>query len=415
MSILSSQGLTRVVDGQTVHINTDSTRGDVVAQYLSGLNPFANLLALTQNSGQNSLLTSDVLSSQVPALTTAITNLLTLANDGVVELADPTNPAGPKVKYYLTGDMAQGLDEFIKSLQAVGVTVSNNPPSVSNLTGDTMRKWLDLSMISPIIGQVIANCQQAAATATSTLQALVELEYVKNANDTLSNKMINLENALSLTQNVLKVLTSVQQLHNNVTPNTTKAGPVNLNDPSLDAGKDDKKTTTNTGNAYNANDAPAFKGGTGFGVSIPAHQAGAFTNIALSASITTSAFSAFKGLETQLKGQLSALSASHNSSTEIFKRVKQVLSDMQKFDANANTAATWFIDNYGSAGVTKDSGLYQQNISTAITSAENLNNSQQQNVQQFMFVFQEYYQSASTVLSKLSQIIEQAGQAIRGG
>lgn len=67
----------------------------------------------------------------------------------------------------------------------------------------------------------------------------------------------------------------------------------------------------------------------------------------------------------------------------------------QKFTSDANTA-----------------GQIQNDITFAITAGESTNNTQNQKVQNFLFVFQEYYKAASAMLQQLTQIIQQMSQAI---
>lgn len=52
----------------------------------------------------------------------------------------------------------------------------------------------------------------------------------------------------------------------------------------------------------------------------------------------------------------------------------------------------------------------QTSINTAITSAESLNDRQKQEVRRFLFIFEEFYKSASAVLTKISQLIEKFAQ-----
>jgi hypothetical protein len=54
----------------------------------------------------------------------------------------------------------------------------------------------------------------------------------------------------------------------------------------------------------------------------------------------------------------------------------------------------------------------QGSITTAITAGENLNDTQKEKVRRFMFVFEEYYKSASAILTKITQIIQRMAQGI---
>lgn len=54
----------------------------------------------------------------------------------------------------------------------------------------------------------------------------------------------------------------------------------------------------------------------------------------------------------------------------------------------------------------------QQNITAAITAGQNLNDTQKDKVRRFLFVFEEYYKSASAILTKITQIIQRMAQGI---
>jgi hypothetical protein len=77
--------------------------------------------------------------------------------------------------------------------------------------------------------------------------------------------------------------------------------------------------------------------------------------------------------------------------------------------------ANWILDNYN-LGTNPSSislvGQIQNNITDGITAAQNLNNTQQENVRNYMFEFQEFYQSASTVLQTLNTIITTMAQKL---
>lgn len=66
-------------------------------------------------------------------------------------------------------------------------------------------------------------------------------------------------------------------------------------------------------------------------------------------------------------------------------------------------------------GQAQKAGSLQQNITVAITSAQGLNDEQTEEVRAFLFTFEEYYKSASSILTKVSQLIEKYAQGIRPG
>lgn len=74
-----------------------------------------------------------------------------------------------------------------------------------------------------------------------------------------------------------------------------------------------------------------------------------------------------------------------------------------------------YIGTFGGAtrGQAQNAGLFQQNITLAITACQGTNNSQTQQVQALLYVFEEYYQSAASVLATITQLIKTFAQGIR--
>jgi len=455
------------VAGLNVHVEGETTRGDIASQYLNYLAPITNLLDQEKSKTVSTDLNPTALDSQgyTTQVQNSIIGLINLANNGINLPADPTQPNGIHVTYYLTQEMASNLDSLFNSLKVSGINIdaSTSPPTVS-VNADSLRRWLDLSDISPIVSQLMGNCIDSANTATRTFQALIELDYVSTSNQTLSQKLSNLEDALNTTEGVLKTLSDVQDLHNQVTP-VTPTGYVPPSDsPS-------GKNTADKNNAYSA----AFNSATNT----------AFAPIPLAAlgsgdpAQTQVLYSRFDSIVQSLNSEISTLQTQFHTidpntgmqaidpttgkpvvDPEILSRLKTVRDDMvqsstvdtsaidaqiqtlqqklkiannsfgqinpatvglqrqltnlqnQKAQMEANAKSAWFTDGWTSQGAIDTSGQLQQHISFAISAAENLNDQQKVNVQNFMFVFQQFYTSASSLLTKISQIIEQEGQAV---
>lgn len=72
----------------------------------------------------------------------------------------------------------------------------------------------------------------------------------------------------------------------------------------------------------------------------------------------------------------------------------------------ASTKA-WALDGYtsNSASSLVQQGLLQQQITDAITAGESSNSSQNANIRNYMFVFEQYYQSAASIITALNQAI----------
>lgn len=113
----------------------------------------------------------------------------------------------------------------------------------------------------------------------------------------------------------------------------------------------------------------------------------------------------------------------------LYSKIQAVLNDMNKnLTANGAGPVTatspqtaqlqafnrWMLDNYDKAvnAQASQAGAMQQNITFAIVAAQSLNDSQKSNVQNFMFVFEEYYKSASAILTTITDLINKISQGI---
>lgn len=236
------------------------------------------------------------------------------------------------------------------------------------------------------------------AASAHTLQAFIELVYVKTANDVLVSHMQSLESALSTTQSTMDTLTQIQNLHNLVVVKS--------------------KGTFNAG-AYSA------------GASVGQYTSigSAFFATPVSVSVSFAALSGgfaqyqaqMTAITTQLTSQIAALSATtprisgREDSNSLLAKLRKVLDDITRTQATTSGGArTWVIDNYNAsnnAGVTS-AGAIQQNITNAITAGESLNTTQTESVRNFLYLFEEYYKSASAVLQAISQIIQKMADGI---
>ncbi len=94
--------------------------------------------------------------------------------------------------------------------------------------------------------------------------------------------------------------------------------------------------------------------------------------------------------------------------------------DISHIDKIIEFSKEWVLDNYDSFAKDGDNenvditnaGKYQQNITSAITAGQSLNDAQKEEVRRFLFVFEEYYKSAAAMLSKITQLIEKIAQNI---
>ncbi|SCA63281.1 hypothetical protein SCG7086_AN_00230 [Chlamydiales bacterium SCGC AG-110-P3] len=79
-------------------------------------------------------------------------------------------------------------------------------------------------------------------------------------------------------------------------------------------------------------------------------------------------------------------------------------------DTSATGIRNWIIDSWPSSGTLTDGisdrSTIQNDIKTGITAAANINDEQKEELRKTLFIFEEFYKSASALLSKITQIIE---------
>lgn len=161
--------------------------------------------------------------SDLTNLSAAINALRNLFEKG----ATSTDPSQPSQQYLTTG-MAEALQPLFGALQVVGFSPAllQNPSSGVSLTTDQVTRLQDIlnptNLLDGLYAQVYL-IQNGTITNTlvttdfqHSLQAEVELVFVKTGNDVLSSQLVSLEQALSVTKSSIDNLSNMQTLHNNI-------------------------------------------------------------------------------------------------------------------------------------------------------------------------------------------------------
>ena len=244
-----------------------------------------------------------------------------------------------------------------------------------------------------------------------TEQALVELVYVRVANEMIGSAMGNLQSALNVTQSILNILQAIQNLHNKV--QVLSKAPFNFDfvtggSPTTESSPVSQEHSLNF-NQYIAN----------YKAAADAYFGQAINPTFIFSSAGAAGFSQYASslqtLKTNLQQEVSVLqsqtpAASQNDPASLLNTVKVVLNGLPA--GNFAAIKAWAEDNYATGAGSSKAGQIQSDITFAITSAQSLNDSQKEKVRRFLFIFQEYYQSAAAVLTKIGQIITQMAQKI---
>ncbi len=249
-----------------------------------------------------------------------------------------------------------------------------------------------------------------------TLQAFIQLVYVKTANFVLVQNLGSLENSLSITNSVLNSLTGIQNMKNLLTVNS-KGKFI------FTSGGGYSQASQTLPKAYTAS-ASAF-----YGTPVTVSP-----NIGNGSTLAKNVTNFFL-LKNELQSELSALlplsptvpsgTSTTVDPTSLYAKLKIVYNEMTNFVGATATSTTpnayvgiqnWIIDNYNSVSTSNASlaGEIQQNVTNAITAAQSLNTTQANSVRNYLYIFQEYYKSAATVLTAINTIIVQMANAIKG-
>lgn len=337
--------------------------------------------------------------------------------------------------------------------------MSSPIPSSFLLSDNIVSSSTMLGIISPsiIVNPAAVSARSSTFIITSamlsehTLQAQVELEYVRVGTEVMNSALTSLDTAITITQNALNQLTTLQNLHNqiSITASSPFTDLLNFTDTSnqtvtitsynttISAGTTITTNTTTYSKLVNSQGsfvsayyllASTYYGkpiAPVFHVSIPAQlSATAFTpaHAAFSTNITSATQSAYLVFVDMLKSTQHSISATISGLSAITKpgdeetlltQLKAVRADLPSL-TSFSAVKQWALDNYGgsTASAISKQGVFQQDITNAITGAESLNTSQQQSVRQYMFVFEQYCQSAAAILTALDQIFDKISRNI---
>lgn len=393
------------IDGVNYTVTWEYTTGAVQTQAVNALQVLMNYLQIQNASSLQTYLQNP---ANVANLRNAMQTLASLVQNGV-------NANGQQS--FVTISLAQSLDQIFRTFEASGIDLSfANPGLAQNITANQFSTFWNLAVQSPSINQIFQAALANAQTSTRTLQSMVELDYIAYGNQLLADQLGNLESALSVTDKVINTLTDIQSLHNQLQVlNTTSLASLGFNLSALNG----------------AENPSAWIGlylqaaSTAFGKPIvPGLLSGITSAMAPGFAETAHKLIA---LRDKLKSEMDAIRALNTDSTQnsLLGRLQSVYDDLVRNIGSTTTVNTplgdvfpglrnWILDNYSSFGSNNSSlaGAIQNNINNAVTASQSLNDTQKQKVQQYLTLFQQYYQSASAILSSITQIIERMAQNI---
>lgn len=371
--------------------------------------------------------TNKPFTSWVDLISQSAAGLLSLAQNGVTTGGTTSN---------ITYGMGTSIDALLDSLQSVGFNF--NPPStggalptnVKDPQNQALMHWSDLSSFGL---QGIIQTAAVQGNDSISLQWMLQVDYIQTANNIITNSLSSLQQAVTINQQVLQTLSNIQNLHNSIAVQN-KTIPSAL--AAFGAGTTTFNNLASYTAAYKALTSPLFSSPIMPVVNTTPNTPGTVTAFTPSDPSSQTIMNQFTTLKQQLSNEIAQLSALNPPSTPtgtstgvtpsttaastLVTSLQTVLQDMSPVGANGQQipdsnvfqqAMTWLLDGQGNPKSTI-TGQYQQDIVNASNTASSFNSTQQQNLNAQLFLMQEFYQSASALLSTLNtEIIKIAGGA----
>jgi len=392
----------------------------------------------------------NVSAADVNALFGAITNLKLGAVAGIDTATGQPIPSGQGPtgeQAFLTYGMADSLDRLLKSLEAAGFDTVT-PPVAGADTDDRierLRLWQDLDDVG--LREILVTMGEAV-TSNRTLQALIELEYVKTGNDLIGDNLESLDEALRITRDALDTLARAQELKNRLEAAVreigTDEGDIGHFDEPPGNDLDIYDQPRNYENSYEFAIEEAF--GEPLGVSINFNEAdlteysivmndlaqlrAQLLEIDPEAPLIEDLDVVLGNMRTTPDGQspvdIPDVNLEYNEGDDVLELGEVGAGDDLIFDFSdpesdisgqredtINAMAFWIYDGYAVSDQV-DAGVFQRNLTRAITSAQNLNDTQKEDLRRFMYLFEQFYKSASAVLQAIDRMINKMAQNIKG-
>lgn len=385
----------------------------------------AELLAIFNKTGKTPGDPNTLTPDDYKKVLDVIAQFQDLGQNGLVGSVNPKDPSAPQRIFYMSGAMIDQLDQLMKSLEATGIKF----PEALNVTDplqqiQALQAWQSLSSfgIQELLTKGVAT---VVLSATRSLQSLVELEYVKLGNQIIFENLTSLEQALRNTQGILDTLNNVQSSKNLIGASLGFKDPTNPNSP-----------VYKSFNSFLWGHFPNFGSLSVDGQRAAYQTAGSifFTQINPNAQGTVTDAKNLLISKGKLYQQIAALESASPSNNrnvkgtlafELFQVAKNISAIMVDdngvplslgSDPNQMTKHLnlWIIDNGSAKGSLTQSGDIQTNITNAVTAAQSLSDQQQQAVNRYLFIFQEFYTSASNILQTLTQLIRKFAQGAAG-
>jgi hypothetical protein len=334
------------------------------------------------------------------------------------------------------------LGAALSTLQSFTTQITvQNPTNPAVTTQQTVSQFT-VALQNAMNSLATATITDDAESGASSLQEVLQTDYIALGNELIYNEMSQLQEAMNANQTALSYLNSVQDLMNQKSPQqfTLDLAQLSTTNPQTLVGQ------TSTGSAYDTFESGNFQpdiNGQAYFANNPALAqycetspgSGVYkTNLfvqAFNEQLSGGSQSAYTFSLQQIYNNLGALVTSleaatagnTSASSDIISSIQAVQNDMLQASGNTLVTPTSTNPNPPPSGEsTTDvttwvddmttNSTYQNDLSNAITAAQGFNDTENENLQNVMFVFEEFYKSATSMTSDLTQLIEQIASYI---
>ena len=307
-------------------------------------------------------------------------------------------------------------------------TIINNP-AIYNF-GTVLQNAANVVLTSLILGNAYSH--------SDSIQQILMTDYVIAGNAMLYTEMSSLQGAINTNQTALSYLNSLQDLMNQKTPQDfiMQLQTLSSSNPQYQQFESStfNQTLSNIPN-FSSTDVANYVALVSSGITTGTYpsnalftgdstqanpsanppvyyvqglSAGSFVDLSKLGTTMTGAFSAtidqvISNL-TYLQNQISSAGA---DGTPLSQQIGVVLSDFQALKTSGASLTTWVADF-----TTSNQGTYQTHLNNSIVASQSLNDTEREKLQEVMFVYQEFYQSASSMLSDIHQLLQTMAQNV---
>ena len=361
-------------------------------------------------------------------------------NDPTITADNAFEPPGSTmtpIASTMTSDMASSLDEILRTLTAAGWNpiASPNDLTAAAQTFGALQSDSGQSVygFSNLLSTALASATNAplvddANTGSMSLQQVLMVDYVSTGNQILYNQMGDLQSAININQSVLSYLNSLQDLMNQKDPQQfvlqlQSLSTLAVDDP-IDYSTFESQTFNQTlgavpsftqadlasyvdqltGTPADPGSDPLIQGTFEQLNSSESPTPPPADNDPVTATINYSVQRIINNLQF-LENQINTQTVGGGSG--LVSAVKTVEDDFQSLVTNNNGIAAWVQDS--TAG---SEGNYQNDLNQAIVASQSFNDTQREQLSSVMFTFEEFYKSAMSLLTNLSQLIQKMADGI---